>query len=131
MEQEITEFKNKAVGKNISMYRRALGYKASDVAERIGMKEQTYLKYERGETQITVEFVQKVADVLEINPLLLLTVSPGNIIENGDNSPNAILAIYGHHNQTTDPEQTKLLTMLVENVMAMNEKILKLLEEKK
>ncbi len=130
MEQEFTTFDNKAVGRNISMYRRALGYKALDVAERLEMKEQTYLKYERGETQITIDFVQNIADVLQVNPLMLLTVSPSNIIENGDNSPNAILAIYGHHNQTSDPEQTKLITQLVENVMEMNEKIMKLLEKK-
>ena len=91
------------------------------------MKKQNYLKYERGETQITIDFVQKVADVFKVSPLMLLTVTPGNIIENGNNSP---IAINGE-NHTADEQQMGLIAKLIETQIAMNEKIMKLLEKKK
>jgi len=127
MEQEgFKVLDNTVIGKNIAMYRKIRDIKAFDIAERLGMKEQTYTKYERGETQITVDFVQKVAEILKVDPLMLLSVSPNNIIENGNNSP---IAIHGY-NQTINDEQIKLMTKLVENVMFMNEKIMALLDKK-
>lgn len=126
MDQEFTVLENKAIGRNISMYRKVRGLKAFDLADQLEMKEQTYLKYERGETQITVDFVQKVAETLKVDPLMLLAVSPNNVIENGNNSP---IAIHGY-NQTTDEKQTELIAKLIETQIAMNEKIIKLLEKK-
>lgn len=126
MEQEFTTFENKAIGRNISRYRNALELKAFDVADQLEMKEQSYLKYERGETQITIDFVQKVADVFKVSPLMLLTATPGNIIENGNNSP---IAINGE-NHTADEQQMGIIAKLIETQIAMNEKIMKLLEKK-
>lgn len=129
--ESFTVLENEAIGRNISMFRKVRGIKAFDMAERLGMKEATYTKYERGETKITIDFVRKVAEELKVNPIKLLSVTPGSIIESGNNSPNAIIALHATNCQTASDEQTKLLTKLIENVIAMNEKVMKLLEEKK
>jgi transcriptional regulator with XRE-family HTH domain len=111
------------------MFRKIRGIKAFDMAERLGIKEATYTKYERGETKITIDFVQKVAEELKIDPLQLMTTTPSNFIENGNNSPIAIQ----HHStfQTTNEQQTQMMLKLMETVMALNEKMMKLLEERK
>jgi transcriptional regulator with XRE-family HTH domain len=127
--ESFTVLENEAIGRNISMFRKIRGIKAFDMAERLGIKEATYTKYERGETKITIDFVQKVAEELKIDPLQLMTTTPSNFIENGNNSPIAIQ----HHStfQTTNEQQTQMMLKLMETVMALNEKMMKLLEERK
>lgn len=125
MEQEnFTVLENKAIGRNISMYRKIRGMKASDVAERLGMKEASYTKYERGETSITVDVIQKVAEILKVDPLMMMSVSPSNFIENCSH-----FAMNDYHNHSNE-QQTQLLVKLMENVIALNEKLMKLLESK-
>jgi len=125
MEQDqFTVLENKTIGRNISMFRKVRERKAAEVAESIGISETAYTKYERGETQITIEFLQKVANELKVDPLTLISSSPNNIVENSNN-----FAIHGTV-QTTDEKQTQLLIKLVENVMAMNDKIMAILEKK-
>jgi transcriptional regulator with XRE-family HTH domain len=128
-----TVLENETIGRNISMFRKIRGIKAFDMAERLGIKEATYTKYERGETKITIDFVQKVADELKVDPIELLTISPGNYIESGNNSPGAILGrIGGSYNyQTTNEQQTQMMMKLIESVMALNERVMKMLDEKK
>lgn len=58
MEKEnFTVLENKAIDKNISMYRKIRGMKASEVAERLGIKESSYSNYERGETALTIDIL--------------------------------------------------------------------------
>jgi transcriptional regulator with XRE-family HTH domain len=123
-----TVLENEAIGRNISMFRKVRGIKAFDMAERLGMKEATYTKYERGETKITIDFVQKVAEELKVDPLQMLSTTPSNFIENGSNSPIAI-----QHNssfQTTNEQQAQMMLKLMESVMAVNEKMMRLLEDR-
>ncbi|MCZ8215278.1 MAG: helix-turn-helix transcriptional regulator [Cyclobacteriaceae bacterium] len=134
MEQEnFTLLENKTIGNNISVYRKIRGMKASDVAERLGIKESSYTRYERGEASITVDIIQQVAQILEIDPLMILTTHPSTIIESGNNSPGAILGrVGGNYNfQSTDEKQTQLLNKLLETVIILNERITALLEKDK
>ncbi|NCX96232.1 MAG: XRE family transcriptional regulator, partial [Chitinophagia bacterium] len=63
---------NVAIGQNIAKFRRLKELKALDVAEQLGLKESAYTKYERGETAITIDFIQRIADILEISPFNIL-----------------------------------------------------------
>ncbi|WP_258102369.1 helix-turn-helix domain-containing protein [Marinoscillum pacificum] len=45
------------------------------------MKEATYTKYERGESQITICMVQQVAELLQVNPIRILLADPDHYIE--------------------------------------------------
>jgi len=131
--ESFTVLENEAIGRNISMFRKIRGIKAFDMADRLGMKEATYTKYERGETKITIDFVQKVAGELKVDPIELLTVSAGNYVESGNNSPGAILGRIGgsYTYQTTNEQQNQMMLKLIESVMALNERVMRLLEEKK
>jgi transcriptional regulator with XRE-family HTH domain len=131
--ESFTVLENEAIGRNISMFRKVRGIKALDMAERLGMKEATYTKYERGETKITIDFLNSVSKELKVDPIQILTSSPGNYIDSGNNSPGAILGRVGgaYTYQTTNEQQTQMMMKLMESVMTMNEKVMKLLDERK
>jgi transcriptional regulator with XRE-family HTH domain len=108
-----------------AMYRKIRGIKASDISERLGMKEATYTKYERGETAITVDMIQQVAEILKVDPIMILSVSPSNFIENCSH-----FAMNDYHNHHANEQQTKVMLKLMENVVALNEKIISILDKK-
>jgi transcriptional regulator with XRE-family HTH domain len=120
---------NLTIGQNISKFRKLKDLKASDIASQLGMKEAAYTKYERGETAITIDFVQKVATILEIDPLQILATSPSNILQNITNSPIAIQ----HHStfSTYNEQQIQLMLKLVESVVLLNERLMKIIEKEK
>lgn len=126
MEQEFTVLENKTIGRNMYKFRKVKDKKASDIADYIGISESAYTKYERGESQITIDIIQKVAEYLKVDPLNIIAASPGNFVENGNNSP---IAINGY-NETISEEQIRLMTKLIENQISMNEKIMALLGKK-
>lgn len=66
---------------NLATFRKLRHKKAWEVAEYLGMKEATYTKYERGESQITICMVQQVAELLQVNPIRILLADPDHYIE--------------------------------------------------
>ena len=130
MEEQFTVLENKAIGRNISMFRKIREMKAADVASSIGISETAYTKYERGETQITIDFIQKVSTALKVDPMQLISVTPSNYIEsiqNNYSSPGIGIGnkveISGDFH-STDEKQATLIVKLIENVMAMNESVM-------
>ncbi len=123
----ILELDNKKVGHRIYIHRKIAGLKAFDVAERLGMKEAAYTKYERGETKITVEFVQKVAEIFGIDPLQLLSSTPAAFFDNISNSTilntSTFHTFHGHNEKQNDA-----VLLLIGNVVEMNKRIMDLLE---
>ena len=120
-ENSFTVLENKTIGRNLSLYRKIRGIKAADMAERLGLKESSYTRYERGETAITIDFLQKSSEVLKVDPITLLSVNPSNIIDNA-HSPNSVVALNSSNWHTTNEEQTKLMLKLMESVVALLEK---------
>jgi len=118
---------NLSVGQNIAKFRKLKDLKASDVAKRLGLTEASYTKYERGETAISIDFVQKVAEIFEVNPLAIISASPGNFLQSISNSSIAIQE--NSTFQTTNEKQTNLMLKLMEDQAKMNERILALLEK--
>jgi len=122
-ENSFTVLENKTIGRNLSLYRKIRGIKAVDMAEQLGLKESSYTRYERGETAITIDFIQKSSEVLKIDPMMLLTAHPGAVIDSGNNSPNSCISNNGYfNNQSMSDEQTKLLLKLMESVVTLLEK---------
>ena len=133
MEQEFTVLENKTIGRNLYKFRKVKEKKASEVADYIGISEAAYTKYERGETQITVDIIQKVAAWLKVDSISIIANTPGNFVEN-TNSPNSIVSgnsssIGGDANYT-DQKQTALITRLIEAQIALTEKVMALVEKK-
>lgn len=127
-ESDFTVLENKKIGRNFYMYRKLTDTKALEVAEYLGIKEATYTKYERGESKITVDMVQKVSEFFKIDPLQLISAQPGHIIENLTNSP---FSISGNVRANyADKNQTDVMMKMVETMLQMNEAIRKILEGK-
>ena len=124
---------NKAIGGNISMYRKIRGIKASDIAQRLGISESSYTRYERGETSITIDLIKQIADELRVDPVTLLSIHPSNFIDNA-NSPNSVVltsnSISSSELNTANEEQTKMMLKLMESVVAISEKLIGLLDKK-
>jgi transcriptional regulator with XRE-family HTH domain len=125
--EQFTVLENKTIGRNFSMFRKVKDVKAAAVADYVGISETAYTKYERGESKITVDIIQKVAECLKIDPLQLLSVTPSNFLENIHYSPISFNGNSTLH--ALNDDQTKMMLKLVENVMAMNEKIMALLDK--
>lgn len=126
---QFTVLENKTIGRNFARYRKFRDRKALEVASYVGLSEAAYTKYERGESKITVELIQKVSEFLKIDPLHLIAPSSGHVVENS-NSPYSIVQLDSTNHQTTNEKQNEMMLKLMENVIAMNDKLMKLLEEK-
>lgn len=122
------KLENKIVGHNISLLRKLKDIKAHDMAKQLHMQESTFTKYERGETAITIAFVQMVAEILNTDPLYLLYALPIDFFEKKTNSPVVIEGNSTYH--TSNEEHTTLMLKLMENIVAVNERMTSLFEKK-
>jgi len=127
-ESNFTILENKNIGRNLATFRKLRDRKALEVAEYLGIKEATYTKYERGESKITVDLIQKVAEFLNVDPLQIVSANPGHVIEHLTNSP---ISINSSNNHTSiNDKQTEVMMKMMETMMQMNEAIRKILEDK-
>ncbi len=63
----------KVVGRNLRRYRQERGYSQEAFAEVMGVH-RTYMGgVERGERNLTLQTLEKMADILDVEPLSLLT----------------------------------------------------------
>ena len=121
-----TVLENKNIGRNLATFRKLRDRKAMEVAEHLGLKEAAYTKYERGESQITIDLIQKVAEFLNVDPLQIVSANPGYVIEHLTNSP---FSISGNVKANyADKNQTEVMMKMMETMMQMNEAIKKILE---
>ena len=116
-----TVLENKTIGRNLLLFRKLRDKKALEVADYIGIGESAYTKYERGESKITIDLIQKVAEFLEVDPLILLSVQPAHFIENVHDSI-AVGSYIGGNFQTCDTKQTEMILKLLEKVIELLEK---------
>lgn len=124
-----TVLENKSIGRNLSLFRKLRDKKAMEVADHIGISEAAYTKYERGESKITIDMIQKVAEFLKIDPLQIVSVSPNNFLENIQNSS---IAIQDNSTfQTINEQQTQMTLKLMENMMSLSQKLIELLDKNK
>jgi transcriptional regulator with XRE-family HTH domain len=130
-ENGFTVLENKTIGRNMSLYRKIRGVKAMEVAEGLGIKEAAYTRYERGEAAITVDIIQKVAEIIKVDPMMMMSVSPSSFIENGSNSPNSAvgsnIGSYTYH--TYNEKQMEMTLKLMENVMTISQKLIDLMNK--
>ena len=128
MEQEFTVFENKIFGRNIYLNRKLKDKKAADIADYLGISEAAYTKYEHGEAKITIDLIQKVAEFYKIEAFSLLAGLNTFYVENvtNTNSPSAGI----NTGNSVDEKQTALILKLIESQIAMNEKLMALLEKK-
>lgn len=104
-----TPLNNKTVGQAIAKLRMHKNIKAFEVAKQLNMSVAAYTKHERGETAITINFINAVAEYLNVNPLHFLQHNPENIVENIYHS-KLTLPSPADSNNTTDKELIKTIT---------------------
>ncbi|EMS34045.1 hypothetical protein C943_03861 [Mariniradius saccharolyticus AK6] len=125
-ENGFTILENRNIGRNLSTFRKLRDKKAMEVADYLGIKEAAYTKYERGESKITIDLIQKVAEFLEVDPLQIVSANPGHVIEHLTNSPISINS--SNNNNVINDKQTEVMMKMMETMMQMNEAIRKILE---
>jgi len=108
------------VGQNIAIIRKRRNIKASDIAQRLQMSESNYTKYERGEINITLEFLNQIAENFNVKVIDLLISNPDNIFENIHNS-------YDQHKLTFQTTNAEVLSMLKNQLNIKDEQIKRLL----
>lgn len=119
---------NVTIGRNIYKLRKLKDLKAHDIAEQLGLKEAAYTKYERGETAITIDFIQKVGEILQVDPVQIITTTPSNIFENFQHSAFSFSGPSTYN--AADKQHTELMLRLLEQVASLNERLVGILEKK-
>ena len=119
---------SKTIGQNIARVRKLKEIKAATMAVQLKMKEATYTKYERGETAITLEFIQKVAEVLQLNPIWLLTSDINNILN--EYQERGTLKNDQAPYQNSAAIQNQKLNELLESVVEMNRTLVYMLKKR-
>jgi transcriptional regulator with XRE-family HTH domain len=64
---------NKTIGKNIRTFRHQHGWSQEDVASRIGISIPAFSKIETGVTDINLSRLEQIADIYEIDVVVLLS----------------------------------------------------------
>jgi transcriptional regulator with XRE-family HTH domain len=82
---------NKQIGQSIAKLRNHREIKASEIAKFVHLSPAAYTKYERGETAITINFLNQVAQFFDVDPFQLLQNSPKTIIENVHSNSNVAI----------------------------------------
>ena len=118
-----TPLDNKLVGRNVAKLRKHREVKAADMAGRLGISETAYTKYERGETVITLEFLNKVAEQFDVNPNEFLNATPYTIIENIHDS-NVLNNTGGDVTNTLNNDKE-----IIQAVIEQNKKLTELMEK--
>lgn len=72
---------DRTIGQNLMAFRKLRNLKAFELAEYLSMSEANYTKYERGENKITVDIIKQFSEYVKVNPIHILTIQPGEIIE--------------------------------------------------
>jgi transcriptional regulator with XRE-family HTH domain len=115
---------NQTVGRNISQFRNLRQKKALEVADHLGIKEAAYTKYERGETKITIDFIQNVSEFLEVDPVHILFSNPEKLLEGLYQSSTSV-DLKSNPAHSNNCNQTVL--QLLECILSMNQSIKEIL----
>jgi transcriptional regulator with XRE-family HTH domain len=119
---------DRKIAENIRFYLKINGLKAFDVAEKLGMTESAYTRYERGEGELTIRLLRKIADTLCVNPFLLLSVSVKDCFKPGYDNKVPIPDISF---LTTNVDQTRMILSLIKKVDIICDATLKIIEKEK
>ncbi len=66
-------------GDKIRMIREVRNFSQEYIADKLGIKQNSYSKIENNQTKLTAEMLQKIADVLQVSPLDIMNHQPAII----------------------------------------------------
>jgi transcriptional regulator with XRE-family HTH domain len=83
------------IGDKIRKVREIKGLKQENIATALGMSITAYGNLERGETAVTVERLEEIAKILEVDAMDIMGLSDSNIFQHFTQS-GGVVANYGH-----------------------------------
>ena len=111
-------------GTKIRMMRELRGLSQDNVANELGIAQNTYSKIESNQTKLTTEMLAKIADVLEVSPMDIMTQQPAII----NFQPNQGTQQAFGHVDTFISTQKELYEQLLASKDAEIERLQKLVE---
>lgn len=120
-------------GEKIRMIRELRNYSQEYMADRLGIKQNSYSKIETNQTKLTAEMLQKIADVLQVSPLDIMNQQPAIInLQPNQGTQHAI-----GHIETFVSSQKELVDKIIESknseierLIETNKQLMQLLESK-
>jgi len=70
------------INENLQFFREMKNYTQGYMAEQIGISQPQYNNIENGKTEITIDKLEKIANVLEVDPIQLLTFNKQLLFKN-------------------------------------------------
>jgi len=108
------------IGVNIRKVREKKGFSQEYVAEKLGINQSTYGKLERDVSNITLDRLYKIADVLDEDITTLLDIGKKNIFNNQTNQGNGYVETINNDYKTMVEElklaYEKMLTLKDEQI---------------
>lgn len=78
-------------GTKIRMVREIRGFSQGYIAEKLGMAQNTYSKIETNQTKLSTEVLQKIATILEVSPMDIISQQPAIVnLQSNQGSQQAI-----------------------------------------
>jgi transcriptional regulator with XRE-family HTH domain len=102
---------NNIIGDSIRKFRELRGYSQDYMAHKLEISQGSYAKIENGSTNITVDRLQKIAEILEIDIINLLNNSKQNTFYQSNNN-NSNLGHIENLYQTNYEAYEKIITTL-------------------
>jgi transcriptional regulator with XRE-family HTH domain len=111
-------------GEKIRHFREFKGFSQEYMGERLGMSQQVYSRIEHGDKPVTVELLQLIASVLEVEPMQIFEFNNGPVFlsnnQQGGNANNY------HHHETSRTDLLEKINMLLGENIKLKEEILQL-----
>ena len=119
---------NNSIGENIRKHREFKGYSQEYMAQELGINQSSYAKIEKGSTKLTVDRLQRISEVLEVEVSTLLNSSKQPIFnqtnENGSYANGYIENFYIENKEITEKllqSKDELIKKLEEQVSFLKE----------
>lgn len=99
-----------AIGRNIKQYRREKKMTQENMAQCVGITPLNYGRLERGERNVSLEQLDRIAEILEV-PILKLLVGafPDEQIEQAEDEQTAFVCTMGHLSKSLDARQKEIV----------------------
>lgn len=114
------------IHENLQNLRKKNSLNQEQMAEKIGMSKNGYAKLERGESRITIEHLQQIANTFNIDIVELLKESKDFNLLMGDNCTNYANRYYS---DTNEVEKLQLIIQHKDEIIAYKNKEIALLRQ--
>lgn len=103
---------NQIIGKNLASYRQHFGYSQQEISQYLGISQPAYVKYESGDTDVSMEAIEKLATLYNVEEYDLME-------ENAELTHTNVACAYRKNGAINDLEQIAQFQKIVKNYIQM------------